>query len=141
MSRPSCGPSLIPKKQNPPSQRFWRGGIRELSDFLLLSSLVPSTPERVQVPRRLGREFGVDSGYSYSYQEVHRWYRSQRIAASAKSCKPRAAKECSSLVTAEEVAVPRPARPASHFRACQDRANKTHPHETQESFLPRQPVA
>jgi hypothetical protein len=40
-------------------------GFGSLQDFLLLSSLVPSTPERVQkVPRDLGHEFGVDNDYS-----------------------------------------------------------------------------
>src|ERR1039457_3317512 len=41
-------------------------GFGSLQDFLLLSSLVPSTPERVQklVPRRLQHWLGVDSGYS-----------------------------------------------------------------------------
>jgi hypothetical protein len=59
-------------------------GFGSLQDFVFLSSLVPSTPERVVklLPPRLRHEFGVNRGFS---SQVHRWYRSQGAAARGKS--------------------------------------------------------
>src|ERR1019366_6342184 len=78
---------LAPKKQNPPSQRFWRGGIREPSRFLiaqLTGSLHTGegtktrTPQTTTLARCRQRLFIV-------VQRIHRWYRSQGLAASRKS--------------------------------------------------------
>jgi hypothetical protein len=124
-SCPSCRPFFAPKKQNPPSQRFWRGGIRELSRLLcsqLTASLhtgegtiIRTLAATMLIRRRLRRFIVLSSSSEDGIEAVSPLQvesRDQKIESSYRRG-----------VICEEAAVRCRARLEQYFRVCRGHAS------------------